>query len=123
MSLRAAPSPWLVDIVTTSDALSHNSTNTQFVVPSGACVYCEMSALAHNSSTGSVYWIKQIALYRNQSGTLTQDVVNTLTSLGDSAMNTVTCTFGNSGTTIQPSIAGIASTTIVWFLDVQYFVN
>ncbi len=122
MSLRQVQNPWKTDVFTTVDATPTVSAPTSFVVPAGAAVYVEMTAVAR-SAAGLVSTTKVGAAVQNVGGvlTMTQVTLPLVAATGGLVIGVVN--FTSTGVTIQPRVIGIVATSIEWLLDVRYWVN
>jgi hypothetical protein len=122
MSLRQVRSPWLVDVVTTTDATPTVVTNAVYVVPSGAAGFCDVDVVLRAAATVACARIR--FPFRNVSGTLTRLTALPILALaGDAGLLTAVLDSTQSGTTFQPRITGIALTSIEWLVSCAYVIN
>jgi hypothetical protein len=120
---RCVQYPWLTDDITTSNATPTVSAATSFVIPSGVSGYVEVLAIAKDASQNTAP-IKIGRSFKNVAGTLSLgSAAATIVGVanGDIALASILLTIQTSGTTVQPTVTGIAATTIEWLLDVRYW--
>lgn len=122
MGIRKIQSPWLSDVVSTTDATPTVSTACSYVVPSGSFGYVDMNLILKASATVAVASVR--VPFRNVAGTLTLLTAINLSALGgDAGLLTAALDATTSGTTIQPRVTGIVATSLEWQLDCRYSVD
>jgi hypothetical protein len=126
MSLRQIQNPWKSDVFTTAGAVATASANATFAPPSGSSGYAEMIANGRVVATGLTSTIKIGQSWKNVAGTVTLSGAATVLvsgASGDAATTLVAVFVATGGTTLTPTVTGIAATSIEWLLDVRYWVN
>jgi hypothetical protein len=126
MSLRQIQNPWKSDVFTTAGAVAAGSVPTSFSPPSGASGYAEMIANGRVIATGLCSTVKIGQSWKNVAGTVTLSGLGTILvtgASGDAATTLVAVFLATGGTTLTPTVTGIAATPIEWLLDVRYWVN
>jgi hypothetical protein len=128
MSIRQIQSPWLSDVLTTTDATVTASAACTAAIPSGAVGFLELTVTARNTTTGAGATIRMMQAFKNVSATLTLATAVTVIALnGDAtfvaALLATPVTFVVSGTSVQPKVTGVIATNIEWLLDARYTIH
>lgn len=122
MSLRQIQSPWLTDIISTTDATPTISAACSYTVPSGAMGYVDINVIVKGAAT--IVTATTRVPFRNVSGVLTLLTAIPIVALaGDAGLLAAVLNVTTSGTTVQPRVTGIAVTNLEWILDCRYSVN
>jgi hypothetical protein len=123
MSKQQQQTPWLTDVVSTSDALAHTATNATYTPPTGVSGLLDLEVVARlTGSNDAVAVFHYIQAYKNVSGTVSL-VGTTVPLYSDTTEESVSVAIVLSGSTIQPRVTGIASTTFSWTVSAKYDVH
>lgn len=133
MSVRQVQSPWLSDVIDTTDATVTTSAACSYTPPNGSAGTCEYKVVARNTSTGTMVAWRAEAPWKKVGSTLT---VGSLLNVGGAALALVGASAGDvtafataaisvvaSAGVIQPKVQGIAATNIEWLIHCKYDVN
>lgn len=129
MSVRQIQSPWVTDVIATTDATVTASAPCTVVIPTGACGYVEMTLTARNTTTGKGAMIRTVQGFQNVAGTLTlAAALGAAVALNGDATFIATlpatmASFAVSGTSVQPKVTGVIATNIEFLLDCKYTIH